>query len=63
MSVSAGPSAATIAASATVAAARPMSDERQPRVMPDGEHDRERLDELDRAREERGGNEERSGHA
>ena len=41
-----------IATSATVAAPTPISGDRQPRVDPDGEHDRQRLDHLDRAREE-----------
>ena len=35
-----------------VAAATPISVDRQPRTIPDAEHDRQRLDELDGTREE-----------
>ena len=62
MSVSAGPSAATIAASATRRRPEP-GERRAPAARHAGrEHDRERLDELDRAREERGGDEKAGGH-
>ena len=57
MCCSAGPSAATTAASTSAAAPTPISVERQPRTTPDREHDRQRLDRLDRAGEE-GGEEE-----
>ena len=42
-----GPRTATISASATSAAAAPVSAGRQPRAESDGEHDGQRLDRLD----------------